>query len=85
MYDLTLIITAKNEKESMPKVISELNNKYKIKVVLQENDYETTECRSFLVHFPHVVKRSTKLHKEHIRQALGKEIVFGAEDDKRQG
>ena len=44
MYDLTLIIPAKNEKESLPKVISELNNKYKIKVVLQENDYETIEA-----------------------------------------
>ena len=30
MYDLTLIIPAKNEKESLPKVIAELNNKYKI-------------------------------------------------------
>ena len=43
MYDLTLIIPAKNEKESLPKVIAELNNKYKIKVVLKENDYETIE------------------------------------------
>jgi len=44
MYDLTLIIPAKNEKESLPKVIKELDNKYKIKVVLQENDYETIEA-----------------------------------------
>ena len=44
MYDLTLIIPAKNEKESLPKVIAELNNKYKIKVVLKENDYETIEA-----------------------------------------
>ena len=43
MYDLTLIIPAKNERESLPKVIAELNNKYKIKVVLKENDYETIE------------------------------------------
>ena len=44
MYDLTLIIPAKNERESLPKVIAELNNKYKIKVVLKENDYETIEA-----------------------------------------
>jgi len=44
MYDLTLIIPAKNEKESLPKVIDELNNNYKIKVVLKENDYETIEA-----------------------------------------
>ena len=44
MYDLTLIIPAKNEKESLPKVIAELNNKYKIKVVLKENDHETIEA-----------------------------------------
>ena len=44
MYDLTLIIPAKNEKESLPKVLTELDNKYKIKVVLQENDYETIEA-----------------------------------------
>ena len=43
MYDLTLIIPAKNEKESLPAVIDELNNKYKIKVVLKENDYETID------------------------------------------
>ena len=44
MYDLTLIIPAKNEKESLPKVLTELDNKYKIKVVLKENDYETIEA-----------------------------------------
>ena len=44
MYDLTLIIPAKNEKESLPKVLTELGNKYKIKVVLKENDYETIEA-----------------------------------------
>jgi len=44
MYNLTLIIPAKNEKESLPKVLTELDNKYKIKVVLKENDYETIEA-----------------------------------------
>tara|TARA_X000000368_G_scaffold46543_1_gene33335 strand:+ start:14 stop:679 length:666 start_codon:yes stop_codon:yes gene_type:complete len=44
MYDLTLIIPAKSEKESLPKVLTELGNKYKIKVVLKENDYETIEA-----------------------------------------
>ena len=44
MYDLTLIIPAKKEKESLPKVLTELNDKYKIKVVLKENDYETIEA-----------------------------------------
>ena len=44
MKEITLVIPAKNEKESLPKVIAELNNKYKIKVVLKENDYETIEA-----------------------------------------
>ena len=41
--DLTLIILQKMKGRSLPKVIAELNNKYKIKVVLKENDYETIE------------------------------------------
>ena len=42
MNDLTLIIPAKNESESLPKVIEGLKNfECKILVSLKENDYET--------------------------------------------
>ena len=44
MNNLTLIIPAKNEPESLPKVIKELNSyNYKISVVLHETDYATIE------------------------------------------
>ena len=44
MNNLTLIIPAKNESESLPKVIKELNSyNYKISVVLHETDYATIE------------------------------------------
>jgi glycosyltransferase involved in cell wall biosynthesis len=40
--DLTLVIPAKKEKESLPQVLEELKNyPYKIIVVLEENDTET--------------------------------------------
>ena len=42
MKNLTLIIPAKKEKESLPKVINELKNYgLKILVVLEKNDLET--------------------------------------------
>ena len=42
MNDLTLIIPAKNEKDSLPQVIDSLKNlKCKIKVSLKIDDYET--------------------------------------------
>ena len=42
MNELTLIIPAKNEKESLPKVLQVLKNRNcKVIVSLQENDYET--------------------------------------------
>ena len=42
MSDLTLIIPAKNEKESLPRVLQVLKqHKYKVIVSLQQNDYET--------------------------------------------
>ena len=44
MNNLTLIIPAKNEPESLRKVIKELNSyNYKISVVLHETDYATIE------------------------------------------
>ena len=44
MNNLTLIIPAKNESESLPKVIEELNPyNYKISVVLHKTDYATIE------------------------------------------
>ena len=43
--DLTLIIPAKNEKESLPSVLAELKNyDCKIKVILEENDKETIDA-----------------------------------------
>ena len=44
MDDLTLVIPAKNEKESLPFVMQELK-KYNLKtiIVLEESDYETIE------------------------------------------
>ena len=42
MTNLTLIIPAKKEKESLPEVLRELNKfNFKIKIVLKENDLET--------------------------------------------
>ena len=42
MEDLTLIIPAKNEKESLPKVLEELKNSiFNIKICLDKNDIET--------------------------------------------
>ena len=42
MKDLTLIIPAKNEAESLPVVLSELNKyKYKIKIILHKSDIKT--------------------------------------------
>ena len=42
MKDLTLIIPAKNESESLPKVLEELKKyKLKIKVVLSSDDIAT--------------------------------------------
>ena len=44
MSELTLIIPAKNEKESLPKVLRILKNyNCKIIVSLQKDDYETIE------------------------------------------
>ena len=44
MSDLTLIIPAKNESESLPKVLQELKNfKYNISIILHETDYNTIE------------------------------------------
>ena len=44
MKDLTLIIPAKNEKESLPSVLEELNNfDLKIIIVLEKSDIETIE------------------------------------------
>lgn len=42
MKDLTLIIPAKNEKDSLPKVLDELKNyNYKINIILEKNDLDT--------------------------------------------
>ena len=42
MKNLTLIIPAKNEKESLPIVLKELKNKnYKIKIIVNRNDITT--------------------------------------------
>ena len=44
MNELTLIIPAKNEAESLPIVLRELEKfPYKIKVILEKNDIETIE------------------------------------------
>ena len=44
MENLTLVIPAKNEKESLPQVLTELN-KYNLKIliVLEENDNDTID------------------------------------------
>ena len=45
MSKLTLIIPAKNESESLPKVLQELKNfKYNISIILNESDYKTIEA-----------------------------------------
>ena len=45
MKDLTLIIPAKNEKESLPSVLEELKPyNLKTKVVLEKEDNETIDC-----------------------------------------
>ena len=45
MSKLTLIIPAKNESESLPKVLQELKNfKYNISIILHESDYKTIEA-----------------------------------------
>ena len=45
MNDLTLVIPAKKEKESLPRVLGELNKyNYPILVVLEESDKETIEA-----------------------------------------
>ena len=44
MEDLTLIIPAKNEKESLPKVLEELKKfNFNIKICLDKNDIETID------------------------------------------
>jgi glycosyltransferase involved in cell wall biosynthesis len=44
MTNLTLIIPAKNEKESLPSVLEELRSyQYKIKIILEQSDKETIE------------------------------------------
>ena len=44
MDDLTLVIPAKNEKESLPMVMQELQEyNLKIIIVLEESDHETIE------------------------------------------
>ena len=44
MNNLTLIIPAKNESESLPKVLQELKDfKYNISIILHESDYKTIE------------------------------------------
>ena len=44
MYDLTLIIPAKNEKESLPQVLDELKSyNLKILIVLEKEDEETIQ------------------------------------------
>ena len=44
MKNITLIIPAKNEKESLPQVLNELKKfDYKIMVVLHKSDIETIE------------------------------------------
>ena len=48
MKNLTLIIPAKNEKESLPTVLAELKNyDCKIKVILEQNDKETIDAIKF--------------------------------------
>ena len=45
MDNLTLVIPAKNEKESLPKVLEELKSfNLKILIVLEKEDEETIEC-----------------------------------------
>ena len=45
MKNLTLIIPAKNEKESLPSVLNELKNfECKIKIILEETDKETIDA-----------------------------------------
>ena len=52
MDDLTLIIPAKHEKDSLPHVIDGLKNlSCKIKVSLQNNDKETINTGSFIQSF----------------------------------
>ena len=47
MNELTLVIPAKNEKESLPSVLDELKDyNLKIIVVLEESDKETIEAIS---------------------------------------
>ena len=42
MDDLTLLIPAKQESESLPKVLDELKNyNYKINIILDKDDYQT--------------------------------------------
>ena len=44
MKNITLVIPAKNEKESLPQVLNELKKfDYKIMVVLHKSDIETIE------------------------------------------
>ena len=44
MNNLTLIIPAKNESESLPKVLQELKDfKYNISIILHESDYKTID------------------------------------------
>ena len=44
MHNLTLVIPAKNEKESLPIVLDELKDyDLKVIIVLEENDKETIE------------------------------------------
>ena len=44
MKNLTLVIPAKYEKESLPHVLEEINNsEFKIKIILQQNDLETIQ------------------------------------------
>ena len=46
MEDLTLIIPAKKEKESLPKVLEELKKfNFNIKICLDKNDIETIDSQ----------------------------------------
>ena len=41
MNDITLVIPAKNEEYSLPRVLKELHNKYPIIVIIEKFDFKT--------------------------------------------
>ena len=50
MNDLTLVIPAKNEKESLPNVLNELKTfEVKIIIILEETDIETINAIKILI------------------------------------